>query len=183
MRFIGRCPNSSIFVLIWDFMILRLCSGSRLWSDLHAHIFFFFSFFLIFEFYFIYFFIQQVLISHQYYTHQCIHVNPNRPIQHTTIPTPPWLSPLGVHTFVLYICVSISALQTGSSVPCSRFHIHALIYDICFSLSDLLHSVWQSLDPSTSQQKTQFHSFLWLSNIPLYICTTPSLSIRLSIGI
>ena len=31
-------------------------------------------------------------------------------------PTPP-LFPLGVHTFVLYICVSISALQTGSSVP------------------------------------------------------------------
>ena len=28
---------------------------------------------------------------------------------------PPPLSPLGVHTFVLYICVSISALQTGSS--------------------------------------------------------------------
>ena len=31
------------------------------------------------------------------------------------IPPPP-LSPLGVHTFVLYICVSTSALQTGSSV-------------------------------------------------------------------
>ena len=30
---------------------------------------------------------------------------------------PPPLSPLGVHMFVLYICVSISALQTGSSVP------------------------------------------------------------------
>ena len=63
------------------------------------------------------FFILQVLISHQFYTHQCIHVNSNRPIHHTTIPTPPWLSPLGVHTFFLYICVSTSALQTGSSVP------------------------------------------------------------------
>ena len=31
------------------------------------------------------------------------------------IPPPP-LSPLGVHTFVLYVCVSISALQTDSSV-------------------------------------------------------------------
>ena len=76
-----------------------------------------FSFILIFEFYFIYFLIQQVLISHQFYTHQCVHVNPNRPIQHTTIPTPPQLSPLGVHMFVLYICVSVSALKTGSSVP------------------------------------------------------------------
>ena len=64
-----------------------------------------------------YFFIQQVLISYPFYTHQCIHVNPNLPTHHTTTPTPPWLSPLGVHTFVLYICASISALQTGSSVP------------------------------------------------------------------
>ena len=62
--------------------------------------------FLSFKFYFIYFFIQQVLISHQFYTHQCIHVNPNHPIHHTTIPTPPRLSPLGVHTFVLYICLN-----------------------------------------------------------------------------
>ena len=31
-------------------------------------------------------------------------------------PSPP-LSPLGIHMFVLYICVSISAMQTGSSVP------------------------------------------------------------------
>ena len=37
--------------------------------------------------------------------------------QFSTPPSPPPLSPLGVHTFVLYICVSISALQTGSSVP------------------------------------------------------------------
>ena len=47
-----------------------------------------------------------------------------------------------------------------------------LAYGICFSLSDLLHSVWQSQDPSTSLQITQFHSFLWLSNIPLYTCAT-----------
>ena len=43
----------------------------------------------------------------------------------------------------------------------SRFHIYVLIYDVCFSLSDLLHSVWQSLGPSTSLQMTQFRSFLW----------------------
>ena len=73
---------------------------------------FFFFFWVLF-----YFFILQVLISHQFYTHQCIHVNPNLPIHHTTTPSPPWLSPLDVHMFVLYICVSISALQTGSSVP------------------------------------------------------------------
>ena len=64
-----------------------------------------------------FFFIQQVLISYQFYTHQCIHVNPNCLIHHTTTTTPPPLSPFGVHTLVLYICVSISALQTSSSVP------------------------------------------------------------------
>ena len=38
----------------------------------------------------------------------------------------------------------------------SKFHIHELIYEICFSFSDLLHSVWQTPGPSTSLQMTQF---------------------------
>ena len=43
-------------------------------------------------------------------------------------------SALGIHMFVLYICVSISALQMGSSLPFfSRFHIYALICGIFFS--------------------------------------------------
>jgi len=53
----------------------------------------------------------------------------------------------------------------------SRFHIYALMHNIYFSLSDLLHSVWSSLGLSTSLQMTQFHSFLWLSNVPLCVCT------------
>ena len=61
-----------------------------------------------------------------------------------------------------------------------RFQIYVVAYGICFSLSDLLHSVWQPLGPSTSLQITQFCFFLWLSNIPLYICATSSLSIHLS---
>ena len=60
-----------------------------------------------------------------------------------------------------------------------RFHVYVLAYGICYSLSDLLHSVWQTLGPSTSLQITQFHFFLWLSNIPLYICATSSLCIHL----
>ena len=39
------------------------------------------------------------------------------PISQFITPPPLPLSPLGVHTFVLCICVSTSALQTGSSVP------------------------------------------------------------------
>ena len=51
----------------------------------------------------------------------------------------------------------------------SRFHIYALIYNICFSLSDSFHSAKQALGSSTSVQLTHICSFLWLSNIPLYI--------------
>ena len=57
--------------------------------------------------------------------------------------------------------VSIRLFSTSVSLflPCkpvrlyhfSRLHIYVLIYAICFSLSDLLHSVWQSLDPSAGR--------------------------------
>ena len=46
---------------------------------------------------------------------------------------------------VFYARVSIAALQIGSSVFLSRLHIYVLMYDICFSLSDLLHFVKQAL--------------------------------------
>ena len=46
-------------------------------------------------------------------------------------------SPFGIHTFVLYVCVSISALQTRSPLSFfSRSRIYALTHEICFS--DLL---------------------------------------------
>ena len=104
--------------------------------------------------------------------------------QFSTPPSPPHRG------FPPLVSIRLFSTSVSQFLPCkpvhlyyfSRFHIHALIYDICFSLSDLLHSVWQSLDPSTSQQMTQFHSFLWLSNIPLYICTMTSLSICLLMG-
>ena len=57
----------------------------------------------------------------------------------------------------------------------SSFYIYALIYDICFSFSDLLHSVWQPLGPSVSPQMAQFHSIV--------IYTTSFLSIPLLMGI
>ena len=65
--------------------------------------------------------------------------------------------------------VSIHVFSTSVSLflPCkkvhlyhfSRFHMYALIYHICFSLSDLLHSVWQSLDLSMSLQRPNFIPF------------------------
>ena len=49
-------------------------------------------------------------------------------------------------------------------------HIYALIYDTCFS--DRLYSVSEALGSYTYLELTQICSFLWLSNIPFYICTT-----------
>ena len=45
---------------------------------------------------------------------------------------------------ILYLCIFIPVLPLGSSEPYFfffRFHIYVLAYGICFSLSDLLHSV------------------------------------------
>ena len=88
---------------------------------------------------------------------------------------PPSPHPLCSHVHSLYLCFRIGFIHTIFS----RFHIHGFIYSICFSLSDLLHAIGQTLGPSMSVQITLFHSFYWLSNIPLYICTT-SLYIHLS---
>ena len=58
---------------------------------------------------------------------QCTYVSPDLPI-HPIHPR--------VHTSTPYISISISALQIVSSVPIfPRFHLHVLIYNVCFSLS------------------------------------------------
>ena len=73
--------------------------------------------------------------------------------------------------------------------PANRF-ICIIFLDsyICITIwylffSFWLHSLWQALGSSTSLQLTQIHPFLWLSNIPLCICTISSLSINLSVDI
>ena len=156
-------------------------------EEMNLFFFFFFKFseafpcgfYYFFEFLnFIYLFLYSRLSISYILVYICQSKSPN-----SSPCAPPPVSPL----------VSIRLFSTFVSLflPCkpvhlyhfSRFHVYALIYDTCFSLSDLFHSVWQTLGPSTSLQMTQFHSFLWLSNIPLYICTTSSLSICLSVGI
>ena len=94
-------------------------------------------------------------------------------------PSPcPQVHPLCLH---IYSCPVPRFFRTIFLFVCFfRFHIYVITYVICFSLSDLLFSVGQSLGPSTSLQITQFRFFPWLSNIPLYICATSSLSIHLS---
>ena len=76
--------------------------------------------------------VEQVLIAYLFYSRVCTSV----PI-FQFVPPPP--SPFSIHRFVLYIRVSISALQISSSV--SFFytpHILAILYDICFSLTNSL---------------------------------------------
>ena len=40
----------------------------------------------------------------------------------------------------------------------------------CLSFSDLFHLVSYPLSPSVLLQRAKFHSFLWLSAVPLYVC-------------
>ena len=87
------------------------------------------------------------------------------------------ISPFSTTKFLFLPCKQVHQCHF------SGFHIYALMHDICFSLSGLLHSVWQALGSSASLELIQMQYFLWLSNIPLYICATSSLSIHLSMDI
>ena len=60
-----------------------------------------------------------------------------------------------------------------------RSHIKVISYAIC--LSDLLHLAWSSLVASMLLETALFSSFLWLSSVPLHICTTSYLSLPLEI--
>ena len=96
--------------------------------------------------------------------YMCAYANPKLPI-HLIPPSHP-----GVHRVVLYVCASLSAFQIDSSVPFSRVYIHALMYDICFSPSDSLHSVWQPLGPSASLQMAEFVLFYaWVISHRIYV--------------
>ena len=95
---------------------------------------------------------------------------------------PSFALPPHVLKSIFYLYLFIPALPLGSSVPFFfRFHIYALAYGICFSLSDLLHCM---TDPRSIHLTTNNSIlFLFMANIPLYICATSSLSIHLSMDI
>ena len=74
-----------------------------------------------------------------------------------------------------------SPSSTVSTGPFSARFISTIFLDsiyICkytvlvFLFLTFLSEKWETLVSSTSLQLTQIHFFFWLSNIPLYICTT-----------
>ena len=77
------------------------------------------------------------------------------------------------------MCVNLLLFSKQTHLyPFIKFHIQAISYGICLSLSDLLHSVWQSLGTSMLLSTALFHSLLRLNNILLCLHTT-SLCIHL----
>ena len=81
-----------------------------------------------------------ILISYLFYTsilYMC----------HSQFPPPLPFPLVPIHLFSKPL--SVSAFQIRWSTPFFQI-THMLIYNICFSLSNLLHSVWQSPGPSTS---------------------------------
>ena len=73
--------------------------------------------------------------------------------------------------FVFKVCESICFPKIRSFIPFFlRFHMYVLLYDVCLTVWLTSCSII-TLDSSVLLQMV-FHSFLWLSNIPLYICTT-----------
>ena len=75
---------------------------------------------------------------------------------HPSFPLPPC-----VLKSIVYVCLFIPALQLGSSVPLCffRFHIYALAYGICFSLT-LIYAAPYSTAP------LEFHCTLECCTIP-----------------
>ena len=71
------------------------------------------------------------------FTHGNVYIYMSMLLSQLVLPSP---SPAMSTSPVLYVCVPIPFLQI-SQPHFSRFYIDALIYDICFSVSDLLHSV------------------------------------------
>ena len=61
--------------------------------------------------------------------HVCVSINPLNSAHPLLAPT--------VSTSLFSVCISVAACRWVHQFHLSRFHIYALIYDICLSLSDL----------------------------------------------
>ena len=82
--------------------------------------------------------IQWVLFSYLFHTEQCVYVNPNLPIHSSVFPPLAIISLFSIPIILFLFCKQVHLYHF------CRFHIKGRLY-ICLSLSDLLHSLWQSL--------------------------------------
>ena len=78
--------------------------------------------------------VQRLPIAHLFHTWSCIYVSATLPIRYTL------LSPLCPHVHFPRLHLYSCPAKRNHLYHLSRFHVHTLIYGICFSLSDLLHS-------------------------------------------
>ena len=97
----------------------------------------------------------------------------------------PLLLPLcpQVHSVHLHLC-SCHAKRFISTIFLDSIYMHLYTIFVFLFLTYFtlwMKYVWQSLGLYTWLQMTHIRSFLWLSNIPLCMCTTSSLSIHLLI--
>ena len=116
---------------------------------------------------------SHLVVSESLWPHDCtVHgISQARMFSGWPFPFPGHLPNPGIDPRTLYQ-LSHQRSPGANRLSCtlfSRFHIGVLIYSICFS--DSLHSIWQSLDLSTSLQMTQFCFLLCLSNISLHTHT------------
>ena len=118
---------------------------------------------------------QYILVVYLFYSCRFVPMNPIPLI----CPSPPSLCSLvtaslcstsvSLLLFCIYVCLFVCIFQ----IP----HVSGITWSLFFSV--WLHSVWSSPGPTMLLQMARFHSFLWLSSIPLCRWTTFSLSIAL----
>ena len=87
-----------------------------------------------------------------------------------------------VYKSILYFCIFIPSLQIGSSIP-----FFSIPY-IWVNTQYLFFSFWLTSLCITGSKfiylaKTDSDSFLFMANIPVYVCTTTSLSTPLPVGV
>ena len=103
-------------------------------------LFYFFKYYLCFNFLILFIFLYSRFLLVIYFIHISVYMS---------IPGSQFIPPPPPCHFPPLVSIHLFSTSVSLFLPCkpahlyhfSRFHMYALIYDICFSLSDLLHSV------------------------------------------
>ena len=119
--------------------------------------------------------IQHVLISCLFYIYWCIYISPNLPV-YPCLPSPNnYVCFLHAWLYFCFVNKFICIFFLDST------YINIIWYlSFCVWLTSLSMTMSRFIHVATNGI---ISFFLWLSNIPLYICTTSSISIQLLISI